>query len=284
MKNQPVKGALAITAAGLMFAMMGACIKLLSSQMNNEMIVFFRNLCVMLFIGPIFFFKSRSNSVKTSHFTLHLSRSLSGLAAMYFYFYTLSKMPLAEAILISYTSPFFIPIVAFFWLGEPLLKKFIFASIAGFIGIILILKPGTHIFNPAGIYGLIAAVSASVAMVSIRKMSDTEPALRIVFYYTLISTVISFFPALFSWEPLMWKEMIFVILIGITGFSGQIFVTTGYSLAPSAQVGPFTYTTIIFGALLGIFFFNERFDRYTMLGGIIIISAGIIALKEKNKS
>jgi drug/metabolite transporter (DMT)-like permease len=281
MQNRPVKGALFITMAGLMFAVMGTFIKKLSVNLDNQMIVFARNLCVLT-VFSLWFIKRKNRIIlKTDFIHLHFIRSLSGLTAMYLYFYTLSQMHLAEAVMLSYTSPFFIPFAAFIWLKEPVYKKFVIASFAGFIGILLILKPGTQVFNPAGIYGIMAAVSASIAMVSIRRMSDNEPPLRIVFYYTLIATFISFFPAVFSWQTPGTEDLILIILMGFAGFAGQFFVTTGYSMAPSAQVGPFTYTTIFFAAIIGVVFLNEKFDMFTASGGIIIICAGIIALRTK---
>lgn len=284
MKNQPVKGALAITIAGLMFATMGALIKKLSLDLNNQMVVFCRNICVLAFFVPWFLRNKNRTEIKTKNIRLHIIRSISGLSAMYMYFYTLSKLNLAEAVMLSYTSPFFIPFVASVWLKEPVYKKFIFASIAGFAGILLILKPGTAVFNPNAVFGILAAMTASVAMVSIRRMSDEEPPMRIVFYYTLIATIISFFPAVLAWESPAAHEILLIIAMGCSGFAGQFFVTTGYSLAPSAQVGPFTYTTIFFAALIGFLFLNERFDPMTIAGGIIIVSAGIIALREKASS
>lgn len=280
MQDRPVKGAISIIISGLMFSIMGALIKKLSIGINNEMVVFLRNVCVLFFIGPVIFFKKK-NLFYTKKVKLHLIRSLSGLTAMYLYFYTLSKMPLAEAVVISFTSPFFIPFVAFFWLGENLTKRLVIASITGFFGVLLILKPGTHVFNPIGIYGLIAAMGASVAMVSIRRMAETEPPLRIVFYYTLISTLISFFPALVNWQTINLNQILLAFLIGLTGFVGQFFVTTGYTLAPAAKVGPFTYSSIFFAAMIGVFILGESFDMLTMSGGIIIIVAGVAAIRSK---
>lgn len=280
MQDRPVKGAISIIISGLMFSIMGALIKKLSIGINNEMVVFLRNVCVLFFIGPVIFFKKK-NLFYSKKVKLHLIRTLSGLTAMYLYFYTLSKMPLAEAVVISFTSPFFIPFVAFFWLGEKLTKRLIIASIGGFLGVLLILKPGTHVFNPIGIYGLLAAMGASIAMVSIRRMSETEPPLRIVFYYTLISTIISFFPALINWQSINLNQIFLAFLIGITGFTGQFFVTTGYTLAPAAKVGPFTYSSIFFAAMIGIFILGENFDMLTMSGGIIIMVAGVAAIRSK---
>jgi drug/metabolite transporter (DMT)-like permease len=281
MISDQAKGALSITLAGLCFALMGAMIKKLSITMSNEAIVFSRNLFVLSFFIPFVARKKNRTNLKTSNFRLHLIRSLSGLFAMYLYFFTLSELPLAEAVMLSYTSPLFIPFVAFLWIKEPLDKKFIISAVAGFIGILMILKPGTSIFNFKGIFGIIAAFSASFAMVAIRRMSKTESAFKIVFFYTVIASVISFFPAAAAFTPPSADELILISFMGTAGLAGQFFVTAGYSIAPSAKVGPFTYTTVFFAALIGVFFLNETFDIYSMAGGIIIMLAGILSLSAK---
>jgi drug/metabolite transporter (DMT)-like permease len=275
MISDEVKGAFSITLAGLCFALMGTMIKNLSLTMSNQTIVFSRNLFVLIFLMPFILKKTNRTNLKTKNLRLHIIRSFTGLFAMYLYFFTLSKLPLAEAVMLSYTSPLFIPFVAFLWLKEPLEKKYIISALAGFTGIMLILKPGTSVFNFYGIFGIMAAFSASFAMVTIRRMSKTESAFKIVFFYTIIAAVISFFPAAAVFKLPGVNELLFISLMGAAGLSGQFFVTKGYSIAPSAKVGPFTYT------LIGIFFFNEKFDYYSMAGGIIIILAGILALSSK---
>jgi len=283
MLSNHTKGALSITIAGLCFALMGTMIKKLSFSMTNETIVFSRNFFVLICFIPFLLRRKNRINLKTDNFRLHLIRGLSGLLAMYLYFFTLSKLPLAEAVMLSYTSPLFIPFIAFLWIKEPLEKKFIVSALAGLIGIILILKPGTSIFNFNGIFGIIAAFSASFAMVAIRRMSKTESAFKIVFFYTLIASVISFFPAIFAFTLPSINQLILISFMGIAGLGGQFFVTAGYSMAPSAKVGPFTYTTVFFAALIGVFFLNETFDIYSMIGGTIIVMAGILSLSGKKE-
>lgn len=281
MISKNLKGAVLITFAGFCFALMGTMIKKLSLSLTNETIVFARNLFVLICLFP-FILKKRSRlNLKTENFNLHLIRSLSGLLAMYLYFFTLSKLPLAEAVMLSYTSPIFIPFVAFFWIHEPVEKKSILSAFIGFIGILMILKPGTKVFNFNGIFGIIAAFSASFAMVAIRKMAKTESPFKIVFFYTLIASIISFFPLLTNFSPPSANDFILISIMGIVGLAGQFFVTAGYSAAPSAKVGPFTYTTVFFAALIGVFFLNEKFDLYSMVGGAIIVCAGILSISEK---
>lgn len=277
--NRPIAGALNIIAASIMFAFMGALIKQASGSLNSSMVVFFRNAVALVLMMPALFRGRSVGGLKTGEFGLHMVRSLSGLAAMYFYFYTLTKLPLAEAVLLSYTSPLFIPFVAYLWLNEKVNKRLIAAMLIGFGGVILIMKPGTGMFQPAAFFGLAAGSVASISMVSIRRMAATEPPFRIVFYYTLIATFASALPLPWSWitpGPELW-----LVLLGIGIFAclGQLFVTRGYTLAPSAQIGPFTYSTVLFAAILGFFFWNEKLDLFTLGGGILIFFAGILAAR-----
>jgi len=276
-----LKGAISITFAGFCFALMGSMIKKLSISMTNETIVFARNLFVLICFIPFLLKKQNRLNLKTKNIHLHLIRGLSGLSAMYLYFFSLSKLPLAEAVMLSYTSPVFIPFVAFLWINEPIKKKFLISAFVGFIGILMILKPATSVFNYYGLFGIMAAFFASFAMVGIRRMAKTESPVKIVFFYTLIASIISAFPLIGNYTLPSSHDLILISIMGITGLAGQFFVTTGYSVAPSAKVGPFTYTTVFFAALIGVFFLNENFDIYSMIGGIIIICAGILSVSEK---
>lgn len=278
--NRPIAGALNIIAASIMFAFMGALIKEASVSLSSGMVVFFRNIVALFFMLPAVYRGNGIGGLRTGEIGLHLVRSLTGLAAMYFYFYTLTKLPLAEAVLLSYTSPLFIPFVAYIWLNEKVSKRLVAAMLIGFGGVILIMKPGTGMFQPAAFFGLAAGALGSVSMVSIRRMAASEPPFRIVFYYTLIATMVSALPLPWTWimpDKGLW---FILIIMGVFACLGQLFVTKGYTMAPSAKVGPFTYSTVLFAAILGFFYWGEKLDIFTLGGGILIFGAGILAAKK----
>lgn len=279
--NRPIAGALNIIMASVMFAFMGALIKAASVSLNSGMVVFFRNAVALVIMIPALYGSSNVGMLKTGEIRLHLVRSLTGLAAMYFYFHTLTKLPLAEAVLLSYTSPVFIPFVANIWLGEKINARLLSAMLIGFAGVVLIMKPGTGMFQPAAFFGLAAGAVASVSMVSIRRMAATEPPFRIVFYYTLIATVASALPLPWAWTTPDREIWIILFAMGIFACLGQLFVTRGYTLAPSAQIGPFTYSTVLFAAVIGFFIWGEKVDLFTLGGGILIFAAGILAAAKK---
>lgn len=278
--DQPVTGALFVLSASFVFAILGALVKIVSASLTNEMIVFFRNLCALIFILPWLWYSRPPGGVRTSCFQLHLLRSILGLGAMYCFFYTIAHLQLSEAFLLIATAPLFIPVIAFVWMREPVANHVRGAVILGFIGIVLILKPGFGIFQPIALVGLGAGVLAALAMVCIRRMSALEPAIRIVFYFTALSTMISAGPLLWSWQspqPELWWLL---ILIGLLAVVGQFLLTKGYSFAPAAQIGPFTYANIVFATFIGWVFWGETLDSLTWAGALLICIAGIVAARQ----
>jgi drug/metabolite transporter (DMT)-like permease len=277
--NQPLAGALFVLSASLTFAALGALIKVVSTSLSNEMVVFFRNLCALIFILPWIWYKRPLGGIKTAFFQLHLLRTLAGLGAMYCFFYAIAHLQLSEACLLASTAPLFIPVVAYLWIREPVAQKVRVAIIIGFIGIVLILKPGLGVFQPIAIVGLAAGVFVALAMVSIRRMSTSEPTIRIVFYFTVLGTLISAVPLVWSWQSPQPKIWWLLVLIGLLAAVGQMLLTKGYSLAPAAQVGPFTYGNVVFATVLGWLFWDESLDYLTWVGAFMICIAGIITTR-----
>jgi drug/metabolite transporter (DMT)-like permease len=276
-RNQPVAGALSVLSASFTFALLGALIKVVSSSLTNEMVVFFRNFCALIFILPWLWYSRPQGGVRTTFFQLHLLRSMAGLGAMYCFFYAIAQLQLSEAFLLAATAPLFIPVIAYVWIREPVRRKVRGAIVLGFLGIVLILKPGLGMFQPVALIGLGAGILAALAMVSIRRMSTSEPAIRIVFYFTMLGTLISAVPLIWSWQIPKLEIWWLLLLIGLLAAVGQFLLTKGYSLAPAAQVGPFTYGNVVFATFLGWVFWGETLDVLTWVGAFLICVAGIIA-------
>ncbi len=271
------RAALATTLAALMFASMGVAVRYASASLPSEVLVFLRNSFGLLFLLP-WLYHSGFSSLKTNRLPGHLTRSVSGLAAMYCFFYAIAHLPLAEAVLLNFSSPIFIAVIAILWLGEEATRKLLLAIVIGFTGICLILKPGMGILSAAALVGLISAVFAALAMVSIRNLSKTEPIHRIVFYFSITATLISAIPMFWYWQTPHLKPLLAMIFAGLSATLGQLFLTYGYSLAPAARVSPYSYNTILFAAIYGWIFWSETPDVLTLFGALLIICAGIITL------
>jgi len=276
--ENPLRGALLMTLAALMFASMGACIKRIAPEVPNEVVVFLRNLFGFLYLLP-WLLRGGVHALVTQRPGMHLIRSLAGLAAMYSFFYALAHLELANAVLLNFSTPLFVPIFAFLWLGEAVPRSLKIAIVTGFIGIGLILKPDTGLFHTVALIGLASGIFAAFANVCIRRMSNTEPTTRIVFYYSLICTVVSAVPMAWAWQapasPSTWGLL---VAIGVLATSGQLLMTRAFAHAPAARVGPFMYTAVVFAAVFGWLFWIEVPDALSFAGALLVVIAGSLAV------
>lgn len=273
-----LQGALFIVISELLLATMSAAIKTVSAELPNEMLVFFRNLFGLAVLLP-FALRNGVGGLATRRLPVHLARSLAGVGAMYCFFYTIASIPLAEAILFKLTSPFFIPLIAWLWLSEHIPATAKLAIGVGFAGVALVLQPGFREIPVAGFVGLCGALLAALAKVAIRRMSDTEPSTRIVFYFGVIATSVSAVPLTWAWQTPSWEAVAWLSLMGGSATIAQLLLTRAYALAPAGQIGPFTYVSVIFGSAYGWLFWDEVPGPLVVLGSLFIIAAGILTTR-----
>jgi drug/metabolite transporter (DMT)-like permease len=260
-----------------MFALMGAAVRYSSAELPNEMIVFLRNAFGLIALLPWLYGRG-SGLLRTTRWVQHLTRSLAGLAAMYCFFYAIAHLQLAEAVLLNFSAPLFIAPLAWMALGEAVSRRVGLAIVAGFFGIALVLKPGWALLSSAAPIGLLSGVLAAVAMVSIRRMSVTEPILRMVFYFSVTSTVVSALPMAWAWQTPSVDTALIMVAAGFFATQGQLLLTKSYSLAPAARIGPYTYSTVIFAAFIGWLGWQETPDGYTLAGALLVGVAGALAM------
>ncbi len=272
------RGAFYIITAAALFAVMGAMVKRVSTTLPNEMIVFFRSAIGLLVLLPWLLHRGAA-PLRTQRLRSHVLRSLCGLASMFCFFYAIGHMPLAEAVLLNYSAPLFMPFVAWLWLGERISRRLLAAIVLGFVGVALILKPGLALFTPAALVGIASGVLAALAMVGIRGLSRTEPVSRIVFYFSLVCTLVSAIPLWWSWQTPAAHLWMLLFSIGACASLAQLAMTRGYGFAPAAQIGPFTYATVIFAALLGWVFWGEVPDVMSVVGATIVCVTGILTIR-----
>ena len=261
---------------------MSALVKTVGADLPNSVVVFFRNSFALLVLLPwIALTPGRRASFTTRRPAMHLLRASTGLAAMYCFFYALSQMQLASAVLLNYSQPLFLPFIAWLWLGERPAARIFPAVIIGFIGVLLILKPGLGWQDQAGwagLAGLAAGILAATSMAAIRRMSDTEPTVRIVMYFSVLGTLVSAFPAIAVWQtptPAQWWALFGA---GSIATAGQLLLTRAYSLAPAAHIGALIYTTVLFAALIGWIVWQETPDLLSAIGAAAVICAALIVV------
>ncbi len=275
----PIRGGLYITAAALLFSTMSATVKLASETMPWPVVVFGRNLFGFVLLA-FWVLGIRRESVRTGRLGIHILRAVFGLGAMYCFFFAIGHIPLAEAVLLTYTAPLLIPFLARLVLREHLPPTILLPVLLGFVGLLLILKPGTALFQPEAVVGLCSGIFAACAMVSIRGLSATEPTGRIVFYFAAFGSLISAVPAAPSLPGLDGPALLLLLGLGTVASLGQICLTRGYASAPAGQVGPFIYTAVVWSSLIGWAFWGEELDALSFAGALLVCLAGILALRQ----
>lgn len=278
----------AIIGGELCFSIMGALIKYMSADLPTEILVFFRNSLALVIIIPLILHKFGTSGFKSKQMRLHMMRGLIGISAMSCFFYILGRMHFTEAILLKLCTPFFIPLIALLWLSERSSRITWLAIVLGFVGVAIISQPklSSEVENSFAeislvAIGLLGACLAALAKVTIRRMGSDEPALRTVFYFGVFASLASMPFAIESWvspSPLNWFLLFCLAAVATVG---QLLITYAYKRAPAGKIGQYTYTSLIFTALMGWVFWGEALTIAIALGSLCIVGAGIINMRSK---
>ena len=258
--------------SAFLFSIMGVCIRYASYTLDNYTIVFFRNFVGIFIFLPLIFNKG-IGFFKTQKLWMHTWRALVGLTAMYGFFYAIAHLKLSNAMVFTYSSPIFIPLIAWLFLKEKITLSMLIAAGLGLLGVICVAKPDSGMFNQISMIGLSASFLAAMAFVTVRALTSTEPPERIVFYFCFIGTVISAIPMFWMIRPYTIKELAFLIGAGLLANISQMFMSYAYKLAPAGQIGPVNYIAIIFAGTWGFLFWGEIPDHYSLIGfGFILVA------------
>ncbi|MDD5470898.1 MAG: DMT family transporter [Sideroxydans sp.] len=266
--------------AGLLFACMGALVKLGAPHFSSAELVFYRSFFGLLIVYALVH-HSRIK-LTTFHWHAHLWRGLSGTVAMLLFFHCITALPLATAITLNYTSSLFLSLLTVVVLKE----KFHFplsSSLAiGFSGVVLLLQPTLeHKQFADGLLGLASGFLAGIALMNVRHLGVLgEPGMRVVFYFNLIATLASAIWMLGdALHPVTLGDLPLLIAIGASATFAQLFMTRAYRTGQTLVVGSLAYSTIVFSALFGLIFWHEQLSLLAWLGIALIIASGVLSLK-----
>lgn len=281
-RGQPLtgRGVALMLGSVLCFALMAISIRMASAQLHPFQIAFFRNLFGLLFILPLVWHAGLS-LLRTDKLRLYVLRCLTGLAAMLTGFWALVHLPLAQAVALSYTTPLFVTILAVVVLGEVVRARRWTAVVIGFIGVLVILRPGVDGLQFGALVAIASSALAASSAISIKFLSRTEPADAIVIWMVLIMTPMSLLPALPVWrapDPSAW---LWVVVTGGLGTLGHLCMTRAYQTADVSALQPLNFLQLPIVAFIAWLLFAERVDSWTVAGaGIIFASTAYIARRE----
>jgi len=247
-------------------------------------IVFLRNVAGLIFILP-WFMKNGFSSLKTNRPWLYGFRSIVGFLSMFTWFYAVSVLPLADAVALNFTSPIFGTILAIFVLREIVGIRRGMAMVVGFLGAMIILRPGLEEMSLGAYAAIFSAITMACAATCVKLLSKTESTTAIVAWTQIMILPMSCIPALFVWQMPTMDQVLIILGIGFLGTIGHLCFTKAFSLVDASIVMPFDFFRLIFSAIVGFLFFMQEPDIYTYIGAAVIFSSSIyIAIRESRVS
>lgn len=276
----PLRAVLLMLASASLFALMAVVIRLASAQLHPFQITFFRSAFGALFALPLLYAHGWT-LLRTPRLGFYVVRCVLGMGSMLAGFWAIVNLPLAEAVALSYSSPLFVTIGAVLFLSEIVRRRRWSAVLIGFIGVLVIVRPGSAAFTAASLVALFAACMSGAVTISIKSLTGSEPADRIVLLTSLLWVPLSLPAALTVWQwphPDIWP---WLVLSGALGTGGHYCWTRALRMADASLLAPFSYLQLLIVAGLAWWIFGEEVTRYTVAGAAIIIGASLyIAQRE----
>ena len=276
----PLQGALLMTAAAAAFAGMNAIIRALNFELHPFQTAFLRVLAGLAFMLP-WLARAGLAALATASHKLYLSRALVGYASMLCWFSALALMPVAEATALSFTAPLFATAAAALLLGEIVRLRRWTATIVGFLGAMVVIRPGFSAIELAHLLVLASAALGGWNTITVKQLTRSDSANVIIVYMLLYLVPLSLLPALFVWQWPSWHALGLVALLGMCATLGHQSFTRALAVCEASYVLPFDFARLPMVAFLAFLAFGEVPDIWTWIGGGIIVASTVyIARRE----
>tara|TARA_B100000965_G_scaffold405017_1_gene437561 strand:- start:2229 stop:3131 length:903 start_codon:yes stop_codon:yes gene_type:complete len=287
-KGTHLKGIKFLIGSGLAFSLMSACVKEIGGKIPISELVFARA-AISLIITRLLLLKNNINPWGYQR-RLLIIRGLFGTVALFCIFKSLTVLPIATATVIQYIYPTFTVICAYFILKEYIFKRIVFSIILGWIGIILVTQPewttNSNILETTIAIGvaIIGALMTSLAYICVRKLSEKENPLVIIYYFPLVSIPLSL-PFIFNDFVLPnGTDWLWILGVGLFTQIGQLCITEGLRIIPASQATSLNYSQVIFASILGWVLFQETITKEIYLGGLCVLISTIISVSTTKNS
>lgn len=267
-----VRGSLWAIVAIVFFTGMPISVRYLSASMTSFEIIFFRSILGMMIMAPFLAWRGW-DGLRTNAPWLHVQRSTINFVGMVMWFYALGIMPLADATAIHFTMPLFIVLLATVFLGEKIGPRRLLAIGVGFLGVLIILRPGAVEFSlpAAGVLASAALYGGSVIYIKI--ITRTDPVSSITFYTHLIMMLLALIPTAIYWRPPSWDDAPMLALLAGCGTIAPYCFSRALQVMDAGLVAPFDFLRLPFTALAGLLLFAETSSYWTWVGAAVIFGA-----------
>ena len=283
---QPLRGIMFKVMAVCLFMFMASFIKAASVEVPPGQAVFFRSFFALpVILGWLAMRGELRSGWKTPNPVGHFWRGLLGTSAMGLGFTGLGLLPLPEVTAIGYAAPLLVVVFASMFLNEKVGVYRLSAVLLGMIGVLIVLSPRLSIGaglstgeTLGAVVVLMGAVFAALAQVFVRKLVQTEGTAAIVFWFSITSAVLALCTLPWGWAMPSLGVAAMLIMAGLLGGLGQIFLTSSYRYADASLVAPFDYASMILALIIGYFVFDEVPTGTMLLGAGIVILAGVLII------
>ena len=283
---QPLRGIMFKVMAVCLFMFMASFIKAASVEVPPGQAVFFRSFFALpVILGWLAMRGELRSGWKTPNPVGHFWRGLLGTSAMGLGFTGLGLLPLPEVTAIGYAAPLLVVVFAAMFLNEKVGVYRLSAVLLGMIGVLIVLSPRLSIGaglstgeTLGAVVVLMGAVFAALAQVFVRKLVQTEGTAAIVFWFSITSAVLALCTLPWGWAMPSVGVAAMLIMAGLLGGLGQIFLTSSYRYADASLVAPFDYASMILALIIGYFVFDEVPTGTMLLGAGIVILAGVLII------
>ncbi len=269
-----LKGILWMLFYAIAISVMHTSIRYVSDGMHPFEIAFFRCVFALVTVAP-FFIRAGWAPLKTKHFPLLLLRGVINIYCMLAFFYALSIVPLAEITALSFSAPIFSVVMAVFVFKEKVGLRRWSAIFIGFVGTLIILRPGFQAFSLGQFLVLSSAFAWAVCIIIIKEVGKTESSVTITTYMSLVMAPLSLIAAATVWIWPTAEQWGWLVLIGVIGGAGQLAMSESLRVAPTHVVSPIDFTRLLFISTLGYILFDQVPDQFVWAGGSLIIGATV---------
>jgi len=275
-----IQGALWLVSGGFIFTSNSAMIRLLSAEIESVQTAFFRAFFSVLLLAPMIL-TGRVQPWKSERIHGHFWRTAMGTTSMVLGFYAVSMLPLADATALAFSQPLFSVVLAALVLREKVRWRRWTATLVGFIGVLVMVRPGSGSLQPGAAVALLNALASATSILLVRRLSDSEKPLMILTQFALFSTLLLALPAIWFWKwPSAWGWAL-AIGVSISATIGQYFWVQAFAVGEMSAVAPFDYLRLPFAVFVGWMIWSEMPVVWTYVGAAIVIASALyIAYRE----
>ena len=265
------------------FTMMVVAGRELSATLNTFEILFFRSLVGLLILSVLINYKGWS-IIRTRKMSTHIVRNLAHYGGQFGWFLGLAYLPLADVFAIEFTVPLWTGMLAILLLGERITKSRGVAVILGLTGMLIILRPGLSIIQPAAYAVLLSAICYSLAYIKTKSLVGTDSPLCILFYMTVIQLPLGLAPVLFEFEAPSINEWLLIVLVATTALTAHYCIARAMQLVDASVVVPMDFMRLPLIALVGFLCYSEPLDWAVLLGGCVMFMGNYINIQSEKRA